>query len=165
MRAAVSDSSPLIHLAAIGRLELLHSFHEAVLIPDAVWREVVTQGGDRPGVREVLHAQNAGWLKMETATPNPTLAFLRNQLDAGESEAIALALEKRPDVLLLDEGFGRAVARRFGVKVIGSIGILIRAKREGLLLELRPELERLRGPGRFYLSQSLYEAALRDVGE
>ena len=66
MRAAVSDSSPLIHLAAIGRLELLHSFHEAVLIPDAVWREVVTQGGNRPGVSEVLHAQNTGWLKMET---------------------------------------------------------------------------------------------------
>ena len=165
MPVAVSDSSPLIHLAAIGRLELLQSLHAGVLIPEAVWREVVVQGGNRPGGREVEDARAAGWLTVESVIPSPTVAFLRNQLDAGEAEAIALALERRPVVLLLDEGFGRAVARRVGVTVIGSVGILSRAKRAGLFPRLRPELDRLRGPGRFYLSQSLYEAALRDAGE
>ena len=165
MREAVSDSSPLIHLAAIGRLDLLPSFHERVLIPNAVWHEVVAQGGSRPGAKEVQEARDAGWLTVESVVLDPTVIFLRNQLDAGESEAIALALERQPEALLLDEGYGRAVARSFGINVNGSVGLLMRAKRVGLVPNLRAELDRLRGPGKFYLSQTFYDAALRAVGE
>jgi len=165
MPAAVSDSSPLIHLAVMGRLDLLRTFHEPVMIPPAVWHEVVGQGGGRPGAREVQQAKADGWLKVEAPAPTPTLNFLRGRLDVGEAEAVALALERQPEVLLLDEGHGRAVARQFGLNITGTVGMLIRARLGGQIPNLRTELDQLRGPAGCYLGQSVYEAALRAVGE
>jgi predicted nucleic acid-binding protein len=165
MRVAASDSSALIHLAAIVRLGLLCEFYDEVIVPPAVWREVVELGAQRTGVKEVRQAAAEGWLQIKSPTSTATLAFLRGQLDAGEAEAIALALEQSPEILLLDEEFGRSIARQFGLKITGTVGILIRAKLTGRIPSLRQELDQLRGPGRCYLSESLYQTALKETGE
>ena len=165
MPEAVSDSSTLIHLASISLLGLLNEFFEHVLIPPAVWQEVVVQGAGRKGASDVRQANSDEWLIVETPAPNPILHFLRAKLDDGEAESIALALERLPEVLLLDEEHARAIARQLGVRITGAVGILLRAKLAGLIPLLRPELDQLRGSGHCYLSQAIYESVLRQSGE
>jgi predicted nucleic acid-binding protein len=90
---------------------------------------------------------------------------LRTYLDPGESEAIALALEVRADALLIDELQGRAAAVAAGLNVIGVLGILQRAKHEGLIDQVRSRMDRLRNDTQFFISDRLYDEVLRSVGE
>lgn len=85
-------------------------------------------------------------------------------LDLGEAEAIALAIELRP-MLLIDETEGRAAAAAAGVPFVGVLGVLARAKRDGFIEEVRPLLDRLRGELRFRIAQELYEQFLATIGE
>jgi len=165
MPTAVSDSSTLIHLARIGRLNLLNVYFEQVLIPPAVWREVVEEGRGRPGVREVEEASWSGWLTIVAPTRQDLLDLLRLELDEGEAEAIVLALERQVEVILLDESDGRRVANALGLQKTGVIGILMRAKLEGKILSLRRELDRLRQEAGFWIREELYQRALQAVGE
>jgi len=165
MPGAIADSSTLIHLSAIGRLGLLPEAHGTVSVPPAVWREVVEQGRSRPGAAAVAGAREEGWLTVESPQSDALVLLLRRQLDDGESEAIALAVEQRPDVLLLDELEARRVARTFQLPVSGAIGILIRAKLQGTVTSLSAELDRLRDEGGFWLSKDLYNQAIAAVGE
>ena len=96
----VSNSSPLISLARIGRLDLLHRLYKELHIPQAVWNEVVLKAGDQPGVAEL---KTTSWIKTETVSNRELVKALQRDLDAGESEAIALALEKKAELLLMDE--------------------------------------------------------------
>jgi len=106
MPAAISDSSTLIHLAALGRLILLREYYTEVLIPPAVWKEVVEEGRGRPGAREVEEAARVGWLKVVAATDEPLVRLLKRELQDGEAEALALAVERQElDRLRQDAGF------------------------------------------------------------
>jgi predicted nucleic acid-binding protein len=107
MASAVSDASVLIHLAGIGQLDLLPALFERVLVPEAVWREVVIQGCLPAVVEAVEVAARQGWLQCQSPTNAPLIQYLRQYLHQGEAEAIGLALEARPDVLLMDETDGR----------------------------------------------------------
>jgi len=165
MPGAVSDSSTLIHLALLGRLELLRECYGEVLIPPAVWKEVVQQGHGRAGAREVEEAARAGWLKVESPTNELLLRMLKRDLDDGEAEAIALTVEREAEVVLLDESHVRRKASVYGLQKTGVIGLLIRAKVEGKLPSLREELDRLRQEAGFWISENLYQQALKAVGE
>jgi predicted nucleic acid-binding protein len=85
---------------------------------------------------------------------------LRLDLDQGESETIALALELRADLILLDEQAGRFAAQYFNLKVIGVVGLLVRAKNMGMISEIRPLLDALRWEAGFYLNEPVYHHAL-----
>jgi predicted nucleic acid-binding protein len=85
-------------------------------------------------------------------------------LDLGEAEAIALAIELGT-MLLIDETGGRAAAAAAGVPFVGVLGVLARAKRDGLIDEVRPMLDRLRSELRFRIAQELYEQFLSAIGE
>jgi hypothetical protein len=165
MPDAVSDSSPLIHLAKIEALELLSRLYSRILIPPAVWREVVEESDGRPGAVEMQKAVAAGWM-VKQATKNETLVIaLRQTLDNGEAEAIALATELHPESVLLDDKLARQMARRLGVAVTGTIGVLLRAKQVGLIVELRPLVTRLQSEGGYYIDPSLIEKVLLAAGE
>lgn len=157
---AVSNSSPLIGLSRVGRLEVLPALYDPVWIPPAVQREVVSAGQSRAGSPEVAAAIAAGWLQVVEPSDAALLARLRIDLDPGESEAIALALTTRPDVLVIDENKGRKIAADYGLVITGTVGLLTKAAREGIIDTLQADLNRLRQAG-FRISDRLYQQALR----
>ena len=164
MPSAVSDASVLIHLAGIGHLDLLPVFFERVLIPDAVWREVVIQGRSPAVVQSVEAAARTGWLTRQSPNQTAMLRRLRQSLHAGEAEAISLALETAPDVLLMDETDGRAAARALGLRTQGIVGVLLQAKQAGHITAIRPLLGQL-VKDHFYLSPEFVRKILQQVGE
>jgi hypothetical protein len=154
----ISNSTPLIAFVRIGELELLRQIVQHVFVPEAVWREV-TEAGDRPGTEEI---RNASWVEVRAVrTIPPELLPL---LDRGEVEVIALAEELTADELLLDERAARAVAVARGLKIIGSAGLLARAKQHGMITSVRPFLERMQAQGIRY-SQRFIEEFLSQLGE
>ncbi len=156
----VGDSSPLISLAIIGRLDLLPKLYRRVLIPPAVWNEVTVQGAGLPGAQAV---SKLTWLEVQEPTP-AILQSLAILVDRGEAEAIALALGNPGSSVLLDDAQARRVAERFGVARIGTLGILRRAKIAGLVGPIGPYVTALQESG-IYIRQELVDAILRDVGE
>lgn len=165
MDLVVSDSSTLIHLASIGRLTLLKTFYGRVVIPPAVWRKVVEEGAGRAGAAEVEGGRQDGWIEVIAPADESLVRLLKRDLDDGEAEVIALAVERQADLVLGDEAEARRIAELYGLLKTGIIGILIRARREGVVDLLRPELSRLRGPGGFWIEDALYDQALASVGE
>ncbi|MCX7924848.1 MAG: DUF3368 domain-containing protein [Fimbriimonadales bacterium] len=155
----------MIHLAKINRLHLLKEFYQQILIPDAVAQEVVEQGAEYPETPIVLQAIHEGWITQAQVHNTPILRLLRHQLNAGEAEAIALAIQKQADIVLLDETEARSVAAQIGLSYTGTIGVLIRAKYSGLISQLKPELDNLRLQGGFWISDRLYHQILNSVGE
>ena len=128
----MSNSSPLIALAAIERLDLLPALFESVLIPPAVAHEIK---------RSIPVAPS--WLRVETlGLPLPTV-IQRRILADGEREAIALAIELRAESIILDDLPARRIAQVVGLNVIGTVGLLLGAKRVVLIGRIRPELDNL----------------------
>jgi len=159
----ISNASVLIGLSSIGMLLLLRErFPEGILVPEAVWREVVDEGAERPGAREV---SAANWIKVQKVKDKRMVGLLRAELDEGEAEAIALAHEVGADVVLLDERDARRAAMRMGRKVLGTVGILVWGKQTGKLVSLREQLDAMRSQGKFRISQRLYDRVLREAGE
>jgi predicted nucleic acid-binding protein len=103
-----------------------------------VWKEVVEQGGDRPGSHQV---SKADWINVHDLKNQDISRILKMELDEGESEAIALADELKADVVLLDEKDARRIAKQLGLRVLGTIGILVWGKRVGKINNLRQVLD------------------------
>jgi uncharacterized protein len=93
------------------------------------------------------------------------VAQLRAELDLGEAEAIALALEKRADLVLVDERLGRRAARALGLRVTGLLGVLAEAKRAGLIERVKPVIEDLQERAGFWISAELVSQVLSDLDE
>ena len=129
----VANASPIMNLAIIGRLDLLNHVFGDVMIPEAVWHEVVVDGVGHPGVSEI---ESAAWLHVVPAKNGSLVRALRQELDAGEAEAIALAVESKADLLVMDEKIGRETAAFLGVEVMGLVGVLYRRNRKALLQPL-----------------------------
>jgi predicted nucleic acid-binding protein len=138
----VADASPLIALQQIGRLPLLQALFTTLLVPPAVAREIAPSVPSQPLAPRVLQAS----------------------LGAGESEAITLALELRSDHLIVDEKAARHVARSVGLRVIGTLGVLLAAKRRDLIPAVRPLVETLIEKN-FWISSQVVERALAEIGE
>lgn len=158
----VSNTSPIINLAAIGHLELLQALYENIIVPDAVYDEIVVKGRGQAGADDI---RNSDWIHRQSLK-NPVLAqALLAELDDGEAAAIALAVELKADVLLMDERMGRAVAKRFGLKCVGLLGVPTEAKHEGLIDAVKPLLDDLRIQAGFWINQQLYAKVLFATGE
>ncbi len=156
----IADASPLILLAKMQRLSLLTALASETWVPAPVWAEVVGRGEDRPEVttiRELL----AGAVRHADADLE---AAFRLQVDAGEAAALALATKHRTALLLIDDARGRRVAAVSGLRHIGTLGWLLRAKRAGLLSAIKPELAALRRHGLF-MDAELIRAVLEAAGE
>ena len=157
----VVDSTPLIYLAAIGKFDLLRSLYGRIIIPVAVYNEVVTQGTGRYGAAET---SSASWIERRAVSDATRVAALRGQLDGGESEVVILSDELHADLVIMDEAAGRRELANRGTTHIGTIGVLMQAKSRGLLTALRPELDQLRASG-FHISDRVYQHCLQAVGE
>jgi predicted nucleic acid-binding protein len=133
-----------------------------IVVPKAVWQEVVVDGKGKPGAKEV---GESSWIKMKNIKDKLLVRSLSQQLDDGESEAIALAIENGADLVLLDERDARETAETFGLELLGTIGILIWAKKEGHIRNFKAELDRLIKIAGFWISRDLYKRALVAAGE
>lgn len=158
----VSDASPLAALSFIRQLDILQELYGTVLVPEAVWREVVIMGADRPGRDAVRRAE---WIERRTVQNRQFVLALLQDLDPGEAEAIALAVESEADLLLMDERLGRQKAQYLGLNVIGVIGVLIEAKRRGIIVAVKPHIDQLRDVAGFRISNKLYRRILSDQKE
>jgi uncharacterized protein len=160
----VSDTSPLSGLAIIGALSLLQQLYEKVLIPQAVASELARGGEDDDRIALVLALD---WIEVRQTTNLQLVATLINErnLDRGEAEAIALALELGADELLIDERLGRREANQRGLSIIGLLGVLLVAKRRGLVGSIRPLIDDLMTQAGFRVSGQLYTEILIAAGE
>jgi predicted nucleic acid-binding protein len=157
---AIADSGPLICLARINQLELLPRLFSRILVPPEVWNEVTVRGQGHPGAYEVSQIT---WLTIQV--PDPQLVKLLSILvDVGEAEAIALAQTTSDCIILLDDSRARKIAQRLNIKQIGTIGLLLRAKRRGLIERIRPHIDALVENG-IYIRRELIEAVLKDAEE
>ena len=159
-----SNTSPISNLAIIGRLNLLRSQFGVIWIPGAVQSEL-DRLGHPAALKEIQQALQDGWIKPHALREDKVARLLAAALDPGEAEAIALALELPADLILLDERDGRSAAERAGLQVTGVLGVLLRAKKEGQIELIKPEVEALRTRARFFLSARLQERALEIAGE
>ena len=158
----VSDTSAVLNLARIGRLELLPSLYQRVLIPSAVCQELESSFRDLPFVPNLA---SLPWLFVETPLDLDRVQRMRIDLDAGEAEAIVLALERHADLLLVDERRGRRIATAAGLRVTGLLGVIAAAKQKGLIDAAKPVLDELIQEARFWIGAALYAEVLAKLGE
>lgn len=157
----VADASPLILLAAVGRLDLLRSLYGRVVVPPAVWREVVLDGRGRPGCLEV---RDAAWIDVAALRDPERAERKAAELGPGEAEAFGLYEELGAELVLVDDLRARSYAMRNGIAILGTAGVLLGAKRFGFLGEVREALDAVRAAGLF-LSEAQRRRVLRLAGE
>ncbi|MDB9535987.1 DUF3368 domain-containing protein [Dolichospermum planctonicum CS-1226] len=160
----VSDTSPLSNLAIVGYLSLLQQIYNKVIIPQAVAEELRNASDEENLIAGVL---SLDWIEVVSAKNLELISVLRNNhnLDRGEAEAIALALELNADELLIDERLGRREATRLGLPITGVLGILLVAKRRGLISAVQPVMDALMNQVGFRVSSQLYAEVLKAAGE
>jgi predicted nucleic acid-binding protein len=158
----VSDTSPITNLAAIGRLDLLRFLYTELLIPNAVFDEIAVAGAGRPGSTEVA---GSDWIHVRPVTDTRLVAALAVELDGGEAEAIALAIEHSADLVLLDERRARKAATRLGLLPVGVLGTLLGAKHAGHIARVGSLLDALRDVAGFWIADDLYAEVLKLAGE
>ncbi|RCJ41884.1 nucleic acid-binding protein [Nostoc minutum NIES-26] len=161
----VSDTSPITNLAAIGQLDILRQLYSNVTIPQAVYHEMV--GVDRivPGAVEV---QQLSWIQTMRVVNSGQVAEIQqqhNNIDLGEAEAITLSIELKADLLLMDERRGRTVALDYGLNVTGLLGVLLQAKKQGVIPAIKPLIAQLIANADFRVSQQLYAIVLQSADE
>ena len=160
----VSNTSPLSALSIIGRLGLLRSQFGTIRVPEAVWTELSRL--DHDSSKQALEQAHAeGWIQVHQAANRAMVEILGVTLDAGESEAIAMSQEWPADLLIMDESSGRAMARNLKIRITGTLGLLLKAKRDGEIPSLKFEMDRLVRDAGFFLSERVRNTFLAEAGE
>lgn len=150
----VSDTSPLTALLTVGEADLLPRLFGEVMIPSAVESELLR-----------FHSMLPAWLRVQSPHDAGKVRLYLETVDRGEAEAIALAEEVKADHLLMDERKGRRLAQQQHLPVVGLLGVVLMARRQGLIPSARNLLLRLDQEAGVYLGAELREAALKTVGE
>jgi hypothetical protein len=160
----VSDTSPLLNLAIIGELRLLRLQFGEIVMPPAVAAELQLDSS-RPGSAALSEAVAAGWIRTVVVGDQVLARSLLHELDPGEAEALALATQLQADLVLMDESEGRAAARRLGLRTVGVVGVLLRAKRNGTIASVAVALGALIHEAHFRHSDDLIHTVLTEAGE
>ncbi len=158
----VSDTSPVSNLILIQRLNILQKLFAEIIIPTAVDAEIraLKQFG-----KDLSEYETAKWIKVTAPTNLQKVQTLQINLDEGEAQAIALALEINCDLLLMDERIGTNIARHEGLQTVGLVGVLIKAKEEKIINEVREVLNELKNVAGFWLGDKLEKKILEELGE
>ena len=157
----VPDTSPLLLLTKVGRLELLTTLYDDVVIPRAVFDEV--EAKSQRDTQAIRH-----WCDQYSMSPRGTSAAyveqLPDNLGRGERAAIGLSIEAGADLVVLDDREGRRVAQNKGLEVTGTVGVLIEARARGQVVSLPRQLDRLVEAG-LWISEAFYERLIREFDE
>ncbi|MFB2981425.1 DUF3368 domain-containing protein [Microseira sp. BLCC-F43] len=157
----ISDTTPLSELSKIGQLNLLKDIFGQVIIPQEVYNEVTT--GTHPATTEVPLAK---WIEVRMVSDSQKVLNLKNttRLGWGECGAIILAEELGADRLLIDDSPARREAESRNLPVVGTVGILLLAKQQGLIPNVKEVLDDLIANGK-RISQQLYQQVLNSAKE
>lgn len=162
----VANSPPLINLVRVERLELLHQLYSEITVPEAVWREVVVEGA---GKAETNAVKSASWIKNKTISNKELVRALQQELDPGEAEAIALAVEIGAELLLMDNHLGRETASAdLGGQGMRSLlqfkDISGRPPLYTLRIQLEPQTNRLSPPGYSMRPKKSFTMKIKNFG-
>jgi predicted nucleic acid-binding protein len=156
----ICDASPLILLAKISHADLVLKLAHEVWIPDVVWEELTLKSGAQPEIPTLVALFSSCVRQSDEAIRK----VFQTQVDAGEAAALALAIHQPHALLLMDDRRGRLLAANQGLRCTGTLGLLLRAKRQGHVKALSPLIQSLRLHGMF-LSAELENEALHAAGE
>ncbi len=155
----ISDTSVISNLVQLDLAELLNELFGVVIIPKSVEEELSII----PSQLDYIRKKN--WIKVSSISNKELYNELLENLDSGEAESIVLAIEMKADLLLIDEKKGRQIATSYGVKISGLIGLLIKAKEQLLVNEIKPILDKLVYEIGFRINPKLYSYILEIVDE
>ncbi|MEL4896878.1 DUF3368 domain-containing protein [Crocosphaera sp. Alani8] len=158
----VSNTSPLSSLAKIDRLNLLEEIYHNIIIPQAVYDELIDI---KAGKKINNTIKNANWIQIRAITNKQLVSKLEHNLDRGEAEAITLSVELKANLLLIDERLGRREANQLGLTVTGVLGVLLIAKKRGLINQVKVVMDELILQTTFRVSSKLYDHILKEVNE
>ena len=157
----VSNTSP-ISIAKVGQLNLMQQLYETILVPTAVYEELLD---NRAGETIITAVKSVTWLEIQLVQNQELVNELRSRVNRGEAEAIVLAIEVGANRLLIDERLGRQAAADFGLKVTGVLGMLLVTKRQNLVTAIKPIMDDLVTQASFRISNQLYTNVLNAAGE
>ncbi|MEM6799909.1 MAG: DUF3368 domain-containing protein [Bacteroidota bacterium] len=158
----ISDTTILSTLYLIGKLDWIKKLFAEIYIPSAVYQELLeleSAGYDL----SVFH--EARWIKIKSIQNQSLVQKLKEDLDIGESEAIALAIESNADFLLIDERKGSRKAQELGIPTLGLLRLILELKERGIIQLVKPVLDNIKNKGGFWLSAALYTKILEAAGE
>lgn len=157
-----------MYLAKLGKLEFLKKLFKKIIIPEEVYKEVVLKGEGK-GFSDALIIERAvkdGWIQVKKAKRDADILKFAQELDVGEVEVLSIArkIKPKPTLLLIDDASARAVAESFGFNVKGTLYILLRAFRKGLLTkkETKEHINKLILVG-FRISQEVYVQLIEEL--
>ena len=157
----VSDSTVLIGLVKIGKLDLLEKVFSKIFIPEEIFKEVVERAKGKSGSQSI---REAVWIETKPVKDKIQVGFLSGSLERGEAEVLVLARELGADLVLLDEEKARKIAVVAGFKIMGLLGLFVLAKKFDLIHEIRPLIGELKIK-KFRISDKLVEESLKKAGE
>jgi hypothetical protein len=155
------NTGPLIFLAGLGRLDLLSTGPDSIYVAEAVAREIRAKPDEAAHAFEVACLS---WLSLRPVTNRQAVEILLADLGPGEAETIVLAKEVGAELVVMDDLDARRFAHRIGLRVIGTLGLLLAARLDGRISSLSQEVEKLTAAG-FYAAPDLVERLLREAGE
>jgi len=142
MRKVISNTTPIITLLTISKLDLLQKIYGKIIIPEGVYQEI-EQGKEKSFYTNLSKIE---WIEILTIKDMEPLKYLHD-LDKGEAEVIVLANELKADLVIIDEKLGRQFAEYFNLKVTGTIGVLLKAKELGLINNIKPLINKMQENG------------------
>lgn len=155
----VSNTTPIISLSSIGKIEILRDIFQEIIIPQAVYDEIKSKQGSY-GYNEV----DLAFISVEKVKNEDLTLHYLDQLDIGEAETIVLSKELNADNTIIDENIGYSVATESGLNVIRTLSILLKAKEDNIVTEVKPLIEEMILKGRWY-SNRVYHSFLARAGE
>ncbi len=155
----VANTTPIISLASVGRLDILEKLFGKIIIAQAVYDEIKAKR--LYGFHEI---DCATFIDVRPIQGELYKDFLLKELDLGEAETIMLAKELNADFVIIDENLGYKIANNVGLTVIRTLSILLNAKEKGHISEIKPLLDEMIQKGRWY-SKTVYQSFLTRAGE
>lgn len=159
-RVVISNTSPIFYLNKLGYLNLLERLYGEIVIPYAVLEEL--EEGEKAG-EDVPEISEYKWMRVRHISV-PSHIKIIPDLGKGEAEVLALALEEKEHLLIIDDSLARRIAKLQSLKFTGTAGILLKAKKEGFINEVEPILNQLKDVG-FFLREDMIANILKLSGE
>lgn len=153
----IVNATPLINFASINRLDILKSLFSKIIVPSQVWEEVVTKASEYETSKVI---KSADFITVKKAKDEILYKTLLMDINKGEAEAIVLALETKAELVILDEKEARDYAEYYGLNFTGTVGCLLKAKREDIINKIKPMLDNIMIKGNFWLSDDVYNKAI-----